>query len=40
MGHKYQINIIPVSTRETTSKIFLALRSQFKKFDYQKKVKE
>ena len=40
MGHKYQINIIPVSTRETPSRILLTLKSQFKKFDYQKKVKE
>jgi len=40
MGHKHQINIIPVSTRETTSRILLPIKSQFKKFDYQKKAKE
>jgi hypothetical protein len=40
MGHKYQINIIPVSTRETPSRILLAQKSQFKKFEYRKKVKK
>jgi len=37
MGHKYQINLISDSTGETLDRIFLALKSQFSKFDYEKK---
>ena len=37
MGHKYQINLISDSTGETIDRIFLALKSQFSKFIYEKK---
>jgi len=37
MGHKYQINLISDSTGETLDRIFLALKSQFSNFDYEKK---
>ena len=37
MGHKYQINLISDSTGETIDRIFLALKSQFPKFVYEKK---
>jgi len=37
MGHKYQINLISDSTGETIDRIFLALKSQFPKFIYEKK---
>jgi len=37
MGHKYQINLISDSTGETLDRIFLALKSQFLNFDYEKK---
>jgi len=36
MGHKYQINLISDSTGETLDRIFLALKSQFANFDYEK----
>jgi len=37
MRHKYQINLISDSTGETLDRIFLALKSQFLNFDYEKK---
>ena len=37
MGHKYQINLVSDSTGETLDRIFLALKSQFSNFDYEKK---
>ena len=37
MGHKYQINLISDSTGETLDRIFLALKSQFLNFNYEKK---
>ncbi len=37
MRHKYQINLISDSTGETLDRIFLALKSQFSNFDYEKK---
>jgi len=37
MGHKYQISLISDSTGETLDRIFLALKSQFSEFDYEKK---
>ena len=37
MGHKYQINLVSDSTGETLDRIFLALKSQFANFDYEKK---
>ena len=36
MGHKYQISLISDSTGETLERIFLALKSQFSHFDYEK----
>ena len=40
MGHKYQIYLISVSTGETSDRIFLAIKSQFSNFDYEKKKKK
>ena len=37
MGHKYQIYLISDSTGETLDRIFLALKSQFENFNYDKK---
>jgi regulator of PEP synthase PpsR (kinase-PPPase family) len=37
MGHKYQIYLVSDSTGETIDRIFLALKSQFTNFDYEKK---
>jgi len=37
MGHKYQISLISDSTGETLDRIFLAIKSQFSNFKYQKK---
>ena len=37
MGHKYQISLISDSTGETLDRIFLALKSQFSNFTYDKK---
>ena len=37
MGHKYQVSLISDSTGETLDRIFLALKSQFSNFDYEKK---
>ena len=37
MRHKYQINLISDSTGETLDRIFLALKSQFSNFNYEKK---
>ena len=37
MGHKYQINLVSDSTGETLDRIFLALKSQFSNFNYEKK---
>ena len=37
MGHKYQMNLVSDSTGETLDRIFLALKSQFSNFDYEKK---
>ena len=37
MGHKYLISLISDSTGETLDRIFLALKSQFSNFDYEKK---
>ena len=37
MGHKYQIHLISDSTGETLDRIFVALKSQFLNFDYEKK---
>ena len=37
MGHKYHINLISDSTGETLDRIFLAIKSQFSHFDYEKK---
>jgi regulator of PEP synthase PpsR (kinase-PPPase family) len=37
MGHKYQIKLISDSTGETLERIFLALKSQFSNFNYEKK---
>ena len=38
MGHKYHINLISDSTGETLDRIFLAIKSQFSHFDYEKKT--
>ena len=38
MGHKYQIYLISDSTGETLDRIFLALKSQFENFNYDKKI--
>ena len=37
MGHKHQIKLISDSTGETLDRIFLALKSQFSNFVYEKK---
>ena len=37
MGHKYRIYLISDSTGETLDRIFLAIKSQFSNFDYEKK---
>ena len=37
MGHKHQIYLISDSTGETLDRIFLAIKSQFSNFDYEKK---
>jgi len=37
MGHKHQISLISDSTGETLDRIFLALKSQFSNFEYEKK---
>ena len=37
MNIKYQIFLISDSTGETLDRIFLALQSQFKNFDYEKR---
>ena len=37
MGHKYQVTLISDSTGETLDRIFLALKSQFSNFVYEKK---
>ena len=37
MGHKYQITLISDSTGETLDRIYLALKSQFSNFEYEKK---
>ena len=37
MGHKYQISLVSDSTGETLDRIFLALKSQFLDFNYEKK---
>jgi regulator of PEP synthase PpsR (kinase-PPPase family) len=37
MGHKYQISLISDSTGETLDRMFLALKSQFSNFEYEKK---
>jgi len=37
MGHKYQIYLVSDSTGETLDRIFLAIKSQFANFDYEKK---
>ena len=37
MGHKHQIKLISDSTGETLDRIFLALKSQFSNFKYEKK---
>ncbi len=37
MGHKYQIYLLSDSTGETLDRIFLALKSQFTNFNYEKK---
>jgi regulator of PEP synthase PpsR (kinase-PPPase family) len=37
MRHKYQISLISDSTGETLDRIFLALKSQFSNFEYEKK---
>ena len=37
MRHKHQIKLISDSTGETLDRIFLALKSQFSNFDYEKK---
>jgi regulator of PEP synthase PpsR (kinase-PPPase family) len=37
MGHKYQIYLLSDSTGETIDRIFLAIKSQFVNFDYEKK---
>lgn len=37
MGHKYQIYLLSDSTGETLDRIFLAIKSQFSNFDYEKK---
>jgi regulator of PEP synthase PpsR (kinase-PPPase family) len=37
MGHKHQIILISDSTGETLDRIFLALKSQFSNFEYDKK---
>ena len=37
MGHKYQIYLISDSTGETLDRIFLAIKSQFSNFVYDKK---
>ena len=37
MGHKYQIYLLSDSTGETLDRIFLAIKSQFINFSYEKK---
>ena len=37
MGHKYQIYLLSDSTGETLDRIFLAIKSQFMNFNYDKK---
>jgi regulator of PEP synthase PpsR (kinase-PPPase family) len=37
MGHKYQIYLLSDSTGETLDRIFLAIKSQFENFNYEKK---
>ena len=37
MGHKYQIYLLSDSTGETLDRIFLAIKSQFVNFEYDKK---
>ena len=37
MGHKHQIYLVSDSTGETLDRIFLALKSQFDNFQYDKK---
>ena len=37
MGHKYQVSLISDSTGETLDRLFLALKSQFSNFAYEKK---
>ena len=37
MGHKYQIYLLSDSTGETLDRIFLAIKSQFINFNYEKK---
>ena len=37
MRHKYQIYLLSDSTGETLDRIFLAIKSQFENFDYEKK---
>ena len=37
MGHKYQIYLLSDSTGETLDRIFLAIKSQFANFEYEKK---
>ena len=37
MGHKYQIYLLSDSTGETLDRIFLAIKSQFANFEYDKK---
>ena len=37
MGQKYQVYLVSDSTGETLDRIFLALKSQFSNFKYEKK---
>jgi len=37
MRHKYQISLVSDSTGETLDRLFLALKSQFSDFDYEKR---
>ena len=37
MSLKYKVYLVSDSTGETLDRIFLSLKSQFKKFDYEKK---
>ena len=37
MGQKYQVYLVSDSTGETLDRIFLALKSQFSDFNYEKK---